>query len=209
MVKIDYDLSRIKSEFYEVINGTELQVDETSDSGKAKVTVIFDSVEDREFIRLLQETNTSWLAYTKNSRCADGVIIEISTLNQSQCKIYIMELKRTINPDKWTTDVRAQFRGATLRALSFLSSLGIRNVTEIEYFTGFVHSDMEDQIRAIKAKKSINPTSPIAKKNFLGVKETETLEWEAENITIFGNDFTHHKINLILDDNVGVGSVHI
>jgi len=209
MNKIGYDLRRVKQEYYSVIEGLSLFIEETSKDGEAQLRVVFESDEDKTFIRLLQE-NSGWLNYAVNKRCADGIVIEIDSKSHSRCNLYIMELKRSVDSEKWTSDIKSQFRGATLRAMAFLSSLGITQVVNQEYFTGFVHSKMDDSVAALKAKQKVNTSSPIAKKGFLGVKDEEILEWEQGKIKVFGGEFAHHKVPLVLDDrNIGVGEVSI
>jgi|GEM_PF-1552716 len=211
MNRIGFDLKRIDPKYYSIVTDNTLEVGEASQDGAACIRVVFQSEGKREFIQLLQE-QTSWLQYIVNQKCADGIIIDIDATNRARCNLYIFELKRTVNADKWTGDIKAQFRGATLRAMAFLSTLGVTQIDRQEYFTGFVHNHMGQSIDAVKAKQHINPSSPIAKKGFVGrrTKDHEILEWEQEEIEVFQSRYAHRKIELALDEqNVGIAEIII
>lgn len=209
MNRIAFNLNRVKLEYYEEIKEKHINIEETSSDGAALLKVEFQSDTDKTFIRLLKE-HSSWLNYAKNQRCADGIIIEINSKDYSSCNIYIFELKRKIDASKWTSDVKAQFRGATLRAFAFISSLGISQINSMEYFTCFVNSNMDTSVIAAKSKLKVHPSSPIRSKGFMGIKDEEILEWDENTINIFGNKYNHHKIQLTLNtDFVGVGSYQI
>lgn len=204
MINISYDLKRIKQDYYCIINSSTILIDETSDDGRAELTMEFQKTSGRQFIKLLRETDHSWLGYLENNSCADGIIIE---LIGTSCNLYIVELKRTVNDQKWTGKIRKQFRGATLRALAFLSSLGIKDIMNIEYFTAYVTSYMDQHIQAAKAKQKISNSSIIGKKAKLGIKDEEVLEWELDEITVFNSKFTHHKVELQRNANdIGIGN---
>ena len=126
------------------------------------------------------------------------------------CNIYIVELKRTVNSDKWTSDIKFQFRGATLRALSFLSTLGITKVGKIQYYTGFVNDDIQNEVEKLKLQRNLRDTSIIGKKSLVGVKAEETLEWDSDKVKIFGKEYLHHKIKLQVNcNNLAVGNIDV
>ncbi|MBD2845054.1 hypothetical protein IDH44_07615 [Paenibacillus sp. IB182496] len=212
MIRIGFDLARIKEEYYCKLELDDLTfiLTEDDDEGRAELKMRFQTSENCEFIRLLGETDHSLLKYLNNTGCADGIIVESDLSDRSRCNIYIVELKRTVNDQKWTGKVRKQYRGATLRVLSFLSTLGITQVSKIEYITGYVYSSMDQHIDAVKSKRKVAQTSLIGKKTFLGIKDEEVLEWEQDEIRLFQGNFKHRKVQLVLNDqDVGTGAVSI
>lgn len=210
MIDIKFDLNRIDPSFYDTIDHSEVEITETADDGKARLTLCFQANNSKKFIRLLKERNDNWLTYIKHKKCADGIIIQYDPNCCTHANVYIVELKKKINGRKWTGRVKEQFKGATLRALSFLSTAGITHIEKLEYITGYVESDMDNTIQAIKNKPNIHSGSPISKKVLPGIKETEILEWEKDEIEIFHSTFTHHKVQLTLDrEDIGIGQLDI
>lgn len=83
----------------------------------------------------------------------------------------IIELKSKVTASKWS-EVLGQFRGATLRALAFCSTIGITNVTNIRFCISCVDRSRIDEEKVVhEQQKKIQGI--VSKKLMLGRRLTD------------------------------------
>ncbi|MFC0211819.1 hypothetical protein ACFFK0_05005 [Paenibacillus chartarius] len=206
MIDIGFNINRAKAQFYEIFE-SEVVISENSDEGRAELTVIFQDHRGKKFIRLLREHDPI-LQYADNQKCADGIIIECTASDCQRAKIYIIELKTTIGVMTWN-DVKAQFRGATLRALAFATSIGINHIEAISYCTAYLE-DSEIKKIAEAIERQSNLTGTVAKKRPIGINPSEIKEWNDTKITPFReqkNSFPHSYCILSREADINKGLI--
>ncbi|MFD1780692.1 hypothetical protein ACFSFW_18665 [Fredinandcohnia salidurans] len=204
MVTIGIDFNRVLENFYKKENH-KIIINETQDSGKAELEVIFPNLPNISYYKL-EEEKTQWLKFINNQKCADGVVLQINESQNRHAIIYIFELKSTLSSSTWSK-VLKQYRGALLRAISFCNVVGISDIREVYLYTSFTDSSkLDSEKKAIESQQNVKGL--IAKKRFVGLKSEEILKWGNTNIKLFPNGgyFPHQKITLRHVNGVNTGS---
>jgi hypothetical protein len=203
MIAIGFDFDRVDEKFIRKENH-QILINEAQDSGEAALTVTFPNTPDLTYYKLCEE-HTAWLHYAVNKKCADGIIIQINQLTY-EANIYVFELKSSLSYTTWSK-VLKQFRGALLRAISLCNTVGIKDIKEVFLYTSFTDSSILDsEMEAIKKQQSIQGFA--ARKQFVGVKNKEIIEWGKDTIKLFpdSQDFSHKKILLTNQLGINIGS---
>ncbi|MGB8954577.1 MAG: hypothetical protein WCC10_04340 [Tumebacillaceae bacterium] len=206
MINIGFNLGRVNPDYFELCSSHVIVVEETSKKGEAELTCTFQ--EGKEYIRLLKE-HDHILTYCMNRKCADGIIIELDPADQSQARVHIIELKKSMGSRTWEK-VKEQFYGASLRALAFASSVGIHRILSIHYYTGYVDDDeMKKSIETTRMQSEI--TGTIARKVRTAINPEELKEWQLDTVKVFEDHegFSHLRVLLHDVDGKNTGTLAI
>ncbi|MCQ4088651.1 hypothetical protein [Saccharibacillus sp. JS10] len=204
VINFGFDLRRADPQYFQEV-GQVVTIEEKGNDGKANLTLNFKTHPYKKRIQLLLE-HDPWLRYTERAkRCADGVIIEYDATSPYAASIYIFELKRTIDFTKWSK-VKTQFEGATLRALSFCTTIGLKP-SEIRFHTVFSYDKiLQKEIEILEAQQRV--TGLIALKSLTGFNNREVREWNQTTVApIEGSNLrlSHQHIQLQEISQTGIG----
>lgn len=203
MIRIGKDLRRINPEYFSKSVSNIIEIIETRTDGKAKLDLVFPQSPSSDYYKLEKE-HDAWLKFSTNQQCADGIIISVD--DNSDVKIYIVELKNSVRSNKWD-DILGQFRGSLLRAIAFCSSIGLNDILEVRFYTGCENYNKIEEEKRVRTLQKQIPVGPIARKKRIGVNLANIDQWGEAEIKPFpdGQLFSHEIIQLTKSNGVNLG----
>ena len=162
---------------------TTVKVKEKNESGRA--CIVFSSQQQLLSISLSEQNRLHYINY---SQVADGTVLEF--LEDDTVNLHIVEIKRTINSDRWIK-VKNQFEGGLINSFGLCGVLN-QKVKNIILYTAYVYDRF----------KWTDSADPVDFKNSLGSKEKiSVLDWNNSQVGLLHRKFTHVKIKLNANGN--------
>lgn len=185
-------MANVKARFLEehvtIIKNAPVEIVENHEAGKGSAVFDFPG----EGIKVVHVNNKPPLSWSKEQKCADGALIELTA---EGCNLHIIELKKKINVASWEK-IKRQVLGMIYNAKAIAAVAECGNFEKI-----FCYVCYEEEVLS-----GTNSANPILLKPLLGVKPSgPAFEWRYSLFDL--EDFKNIRVQKVVrPPNGGAGA---
>lgn len=192
-----------QKDLYKIITGpSPILVEEAESDGRARVT--FTAAAGRRCVAWKIQGKL-W-SFLKDSANADGAFFV--ERDDGDFDAHIVECKRTVTQDSWSKAKRQMF-WTLLRLRALAGVLGVP-IARVVFYTAYCDDELlpDSSPEPAESKIPLGDDEPVTLEDAADVEARQRqFDWEgaAVNLRDFKGEFPHRKVQLRLDNGIGVG----